>query len=441
MPITYKTFKELFNIGINQLKTNIPTINTTIKNSWAVTFHKSMAAMSNALNLTIRDSVGQKFAQTAQGEFLVARGEELGITKPPATYSVGNINIGGTLTTLIPQDTEFQSVDGYLYTSQSDAIISTYDFDIQTISRTNDLATVTTDGEHTFSSGLDVDITGTTGFDGTYEITIISNTQFTFVYTGVTTATSIGGLAEADYANISIQANETGTDYNLSGSNEFSFTGTIPSGADSSGFSQILGMYGGASLATDDEYRALIILDQSTVKGNFTNTTIEQDIKSISGNTRVWIKNPLAGNPGGYLEPKINQVSAFFVRDNDEPITPSQSIIDDAKQKILDRGIPADVNEDDIFVNTPILNVINFSFSFIQPDTTLMRQAIITNLQAFFDDNVNFEQVIIDDAYRGAIINTIDSTGQILLSFAISSPSGDIGGSVGTIVTLGDVTF
>ena len=76
------------------------------------------------------------------------------------------------------------------------------------------------------------------------------------------------------------------------------------------------------------------------------------------------------------------------------------------------------------------------------PDTSTMRTAIEENLKAFYQDEVEFETSIVEDKYRSAIINTIDLiTGESLISFTLSTPTGDIVVTTDELGTLGALIF
>jgi len=71
-----------------------------------------------------------------------------------------------------------------------------------------------------------------------------------------------------------------------------------------------------------------------------------------------------------------------------------------------------------------------------------MRVAITANLDQYFTESTEVGSDLDEDAYRSAIINTIDTeTGQKLQSFVLSTPSGDIAAQSNEIPILGTVTY
>lgn len=135
------------------------------------------------------------------------------------------------------------------------------------------------------------------------------------------------------------------------------------------------------------------------------------------------------------------QVRIFFMRDNDTNAIPDGAEVAEVNDAILDI-VPANTVDDDVIVNAPIANQIDFTFTSIFPDTTSMRNSVTSQLNSLFSEFTTVSQGLTEDAYRTAIFNTIDTeNGERLESFVLSTPSGDIAGSSGQIPTLGQVNF
>lgn len=143
------------------------------------------------------------------------------------------------------------------------------------------------------------------------------------------------------------------------------------------------------------------------------------------------------------MVPAPGQVAVYVLRDNDANIIPTQTVLNNTKAAIIaDGALPAHSSESDVFVFGPVPVETDFTFTAINPDTPTMRSAIQLQLEAFFEDTVDFEESVTEAAYLGAIQNTQDlQTGDVLRSFSISAPSGDITVEAGQIAVLGDVAF
>lgn len=137
----------------------------------------------------------------------------------------------------------------------------------------------------------------------------------------------------------------------------------------------------------------------------------------------------------------LGQCIVYFMRDNDDNPIPSASEVQDVKDE-LNLIRPANTSEDDLIVSAPIPVTVDFTFTGISPDTSTMRSAITSNLEQFFTESTEVGSDLDEDAYRSAIINTVDTeAGQRLQSFTLSAPSGDITVQSGEIPVLGAIVY
>jgi len=84
---------------------------TSVINTLEVSKSSRLSELYDQLNLVSRDT----FITTAQGQALIDRAAEQGITRKPATKATGNAIFTGIATSNIPIGTEFQSSDGITY--------------------------------------------------------------------------------------------------------------------------------------------------------------------------------------------------------------------------------------------------------------------------------------------------------------------------------------
>lgn len=136
----------------------------------------------------------------------------------------------------------------------------------------------------------------------------------------------------------------------------------------------------------------------------------------------------------------IGSVRIFFVRDNDTSIFPSASEIQDVKDAILEIT-PINVLEESVIVDSPTGLSVPFTFSSISPDTTAMRQAITDNLTLYFDQGVTVAEDITEIDYESVINASVDSGGNVLESFNLSTPTADITVDANELPVLGTITF
>jgi len=138
----------------------------------------------------------------------------------------------------------------------------------------------------------------------------------------------------------------------------------------------------------------------------------------------------------------LGTLRVFFMRDNDDNPIPSGSEVTTVKNKILEIT-PANTDGDaDLSVLAPVAVATDYTFTSLSPNTPTMQVAIIANLDVFYAENTFVGITIDEDAYRSAIFNTVDTeTGDVVLSFDLSAPSGDVVISSGQIGTRGNVVF
>lgn len=135
------------------------------------------------------------------------------------------------------------------------------------------------------------------------------------------------------------------------------------------------------------------------------------------------------------------QVITYFMRDLDPDPIPSPSEVAEVKSAI-DAIVPANTSLDDNFVLAPVAAPVAFNFTELVPNTSTMRTAIENNLIQFFEERTDVGADIDEDAYRAAIKNTVDpDTGDIVLTFEVSAPVGDVEIDTGQIGTLGGISY
>jgi uncharacterized phage protein gp47/JayE len=135
------------------------------------------------------------------------------------------------------------------------------------------------------------------------------------------------------------------------------------------------------------------------------------------------------------------QVIVFFTRDNDVNIIPSASEVTTTKNKILEIK-PANTSDNDVIVNAPTANTVNFTFTALTPNTTTMQTAITANLTAFFRDGTTVGEDLKSFSYESAIFQTVDpETGDIVTDFTLSGPSGDVTMAADELPVLGSIIY
>lgn len=448
MPLSYPTLESLVETARAEFRRQAPTIDPTVFGSWARGFIDGVGAMAHALGFVIRDLEQELFPQTATGEYLDRWGAYEDLPRNPATGASGFVSLNGTVATLINAGEQFVGSNSITYSVISPASVETVTLLVTSITRSGSVATATTSTPHRLATGMEVTVSGAdqAEYNVIASVTVTGENIFTYAVTGTPVTPATGTISEtSDFASINVQAITTGPGTNMQAGAILNVN--LPN-VETQAYVQFGALAGGADLELDPAYRDRIIESRSNISGVFTEDQIKIAARRVSGNTRVFVKRPVTalgsgtqGTPG--YSPAAGQVVVIILRDNDANIIPTQSILDQTKQVIITEGkLPAHTREADVFVLAPVAQVVNFTFSALNPSTETMKSSIRNQLTAFFQDQVTFEEDITEASYLGAIQNTRDTvTGDRLLSFSLSSPSGDIVVSDGNIPILGTVVF
>jgi uncharacterized phage protein gp47/JayE len=374
------------------------------------------------------------FVNTAENSMLEQFGEIWGIARNPATQASGLIACTGIAGTLIPLGTTWQNSAGITFESLASISVAVQSISISGITRSGAIATATTASNHNLATGMSVVIAGAdqAEYNGTFTITVLSANSFSYS-SGIDPITPATGAISASYtaASVSVKSQDFGQQANMDAGEGLTITTPI-SGLDNAAIVQFTAIAEGTDIESDDDFRARILFKIQNPTAQFSATAIEAKAKEVSGVTRVWVEEatPIAG-----------KVSIYFTRDNDLTIIPSAGEITEVKEKVLTIK-PAHTPDAYVLVLAPSALSVDFSFSAISPDTDTMKAAIIANIEQFFLEQVNVGEIILEDAYRAIIYNTTDTeTGDKLLSFTLTTPSGNISIAAGELGTLGTITF
>ena len=448
MALIYEPFNVLTDQAKAELRRQISTIDPTIFGSFASPFLTSCSALAYSITLTVRDLEVQLFPQTAEDEFLDIWGGYEGLERLSASPSSGSISIPGTLAVNVPISTTFTGANGFAYSSTAVGTVQNVSISVSSLTLVGTTVTATTIDDHSFATGLVIDILGAveSEYNGSFPVTVTARNQFTYTIVGSPSTPATGTItADSDYAIVPLQCDSDGQDTNLDNGAVLTIVVDITN-LDSTGFAQFDGLSGGADIESDESYRARILLSRSIQEGVFTADQIKLAALGIAGNTRVFVIRAAASacsTPVVGFIPSAGEVAVYVLRDNDANIIPTQSILDQTKQAIIDDGkLPANTFEGDVHVFGPDTVEVDFDLDALTPDTPTMRAAVAAQLSAFFEDSVDFQEDVLEAAYLGSIQNTQDLlTGDFIQSFSLTTPTGDVTITSGEIAVLGDVTF
>lgn len=423
-----------YNSGVLDTKKQI---DPNLRNSFIGSICESMSAGFDENNDKIKEVLKQLFPQTATAEYLDLWCSFFGITRKPAVRSEGYVVFTGTAGTIIPAETLVKKLDETQYTLQTATTIASNTISC-TITRVGTIATATTSSNHNLATGLSVVIAGASQseYNKTATITVISETQFTYEVSGSPTTPATGTItATSTFGSGLVYADNLGLSGNSIGGSQLQLVSPIAN-VDDTCYLPYNGLYYGEDAEEDENLRARLFERTSSFVAPFTEAGIPVFLKEkVSGITRVWVQSAI---------PSAGYTTIYFTRDNDANIIPNSTQVLQAKNILIDvdNGIkPANMSDNYVIVSAPISVAINITFSSLSPNTTMMKQAILTTLTDYFkSDAVEVGKDITLDELKSVIYNVIDEEGNSP-TFTLSAPSSTTSISDSQLATLGVITY
>lgn len=436
MAVEIPTYQQIINSIRADISYYLPDVDPTIHGSFIKALADSLAGRIYDLTLLFNQLEKEMFPQSASGEYLERWANYEALTRNPATVANGPILITGNDTTVIPSGTELLTSDGRLYATDEELTLSERSVTLTSLTRSGYIVTGTSPTSHNLASNIEATIAGAeqTEYNGSHTITVLSTTTFSYtIETLPTTPADTTSSLVISYIGgvVDVTSDDTGEDQNIGSGGTMSITSPI-AGADNDAYVTFDEIDGGTDEETDSDLLVRVLQSRSSPVANFNVGAIEKVARSVAGVTRVFVKE---------TTPDVGDVTIYFVRDNEDNIIPTTTDVENVETAILAIK-PATTSDSSVIVSAPTPVETDYTFSAINPDTSTMRTAIESNLEAFYAEGVTFEENITEDKYRSAIVDTVDpDTGDILLSFTLSTPTTDITISTGEIGVLGTVSF
>ena len=414
----------------NALTESNPFLRGSYLNSLIKAFSLSLFDWYKALELNLN----QLFPNTATGEGSNIWGRIQGVTQQVRSQSSGRASIGGLAGSVVARTAVFNANNGQSYRPTASAQIQARVNSITAISKVGLVVTVDTENEHNLNNNIQVSITGAdvAQYNGTFSITVtgLNTFQYTITEDGSLPATT-NMNANYTLASIELESVGFGTAANIDANTALSIQTPLP-GINTTAYAEVLGFTGGRNDETTERYRERYLDAYKNPRTPLNEADIRFRCFQVQGVTRVWVRP---------VTPDVGQVTTYFVRDDDANIIPSAGEISQVKTSIL-QSKPAIIDDANVIVSAPQALPQNFTFSAITPNTPSMQQAISNNLSVFFRNNSNVGQDIQAISYQRVIAGTVDlETGDVLESFTLTTPSGDITVNDNQLATLGVISF
>lgn len=416
------------------LKAELPKSNPYLKNNFLNAMGVSFANRQFDSYQQLREVLKQMFPDTATGVYLERWGGYKDINRLAATGSEGPITVTGLTGSTVPIGSQWQNGAGSSFTSTTAATIGLVSVSVSSLVRSGSTVTATTTSDHALATGVSVTISGAvqTDYNGTYTVTVTG--ADTFIYTIDTTPTTPAtGTILVDFygATVTVESDGTGQSENLESGTVLSLISPI-AGVDTSAFVQYGAVAGGTNQELDEDYRVRVIYAWQNPAATFNEASIIIRSTQVAGVTRVFVKS---------TTPYVGAVTVYIMRDNDANAIPELSELDAVKAKLLEI-LPAVMEEDDLIVAAPTPVPVPFTFSSLSPNTSTMQAAITENLRVLFQERTEVGVDLPEAAFLSAIYQTVDlETGDIVESFALSTPTANVSVADDEIPTLGTITF
>ena len=402
--------------------------------------------LSSSVTLGVEDNnnyidyaTKQAFLYSADEDGVPNHNKELNINRKIAKRSSGEVIFTGTNGSIIPVGTSLTDASGNEYTTKSEATISDQSTSLLTLTYSGVVASAKTNGINKFYNGQTITISGSDDvlFNGSFVITLVDNENFTYILPSIPSANPTGTfIASASTAFTNVDSDGFGADKNKGSGVALELVNPIIN-VDNSVYCGSDGLAGAIDLEDLEVWRKRGLEKKASYGGNFSVETIKIFIKNeLSGFTRIWVKE---------ATPEVGDVEIYLIRDGDINIIPSYLYLEQVKAKLCDGADaikPANIDRSLVYVLSPTAVSTDFNFDYILPNNSLLKEAVKTNLTNFFkSEQVNLETNILESEYKAIIDNSIDSNGNKVASYSLTSPSGDIVVGTGKLGTLGSVNY
>lgn len=292
MPINFpRSRKEVDNRAKADVKSKLPNSNPWLKNSFLGAMVTGYSGRIYENYLQLKNALLQMFPDTARGAYLERWGSYVSINRNAPTVATGYVVLAGTAGSVIPAGTVLADSNNVLYTTDTEVTIQTTTQSILTLTRSGSLVTAICSSNHRLATGMEVEIDGAveSEYNGTFEITVVSETTFTYDCSG-TPSTPATGTITVNHTSgyVKVTSETKGSDTNQSSGVQLSIS-TPVSGLASTAYVAYDEIGGGADLEDDESYRDRVIFRYQNPLALFNSNSIINEARKVSGVTRVWV--------------------------------------------------------------------------------------------------------------------------------------------------------
>ncbi|MCA6484093.1 MAG: baseplate J/gp47 family protein [Chitinophagaceae bacterium] len=189
-----------------------------------------------------------------------------------------------------------------------------------------------------------------------------------------------------------------------------------------------------------EDGQSIQVLGATPVEYNGTHRIIVLSPTSVGFAVDSGLVTPATGTITYQTTLPAGQVAVFFMRDGDlDPIPSYSSVV--TVNNVVQAIRPAHTSPDDVIVKAPLRSDVAFVFTALSPNTATMRAAIEDALRYTFVTNGTVAGTIPQAAYLSAIWQAVSATGEVVSSFTLASPTGDLTAAADSIFVVSTITW
>jgi len=311
MSLTIPSTEQIFNRINTDIINTIQNLNPYLRLSLLRAISSADANAFYELYKTVENLIELYMDDTTTDEYLKRKAAVFDITQNPATVATGNVVFTGNDGTTIPEGTQATSSSGFIYETTQVGSISDTTINIVELTRSGSVVTVKTSTSHNLASSISVIVAGAdqTEYNGSFQITVLSASEFTYTIETTPTTPATGTMTvSAVYANIPITSLEYGENQNLLSGTGLSLITQI-AGVNEELYVDFEEITGGSDFESLESLKSRYLARLKNTPANFNKKSIELQAKLVNGVTRVWVQG------AGELESSFTPTS--LVRNGD----------------------------------------------------------------------------------------------------------------------------
>lgn len=431
MPLIIPTRQDVNRQGQNYIRAELPELSAVgQRRSFVSGLTRGFYSAVHDLYVAFKKYADHEpFPQTATEGFFAGGWwiDITGLSRKPAAPPKGTVVVTGTAGTAVPAGTQL-TANGLTYRVENSVSIVE-----QTLRGTSSIVNIlrgrfVTEEPHLLATGMTVSINGAIdeSLNGSFEIEVIDTTTIEYPLSTAVTGLPIepNTVLTATWANAVVVGDVTGPAGNLTSGSVLTVASAV-SGLNATARVCFDGIIDGADLENLESWRDRVLDGLAVDYGTFTPDEIRIVAKTVPGVTRVFVRRPTREPTPGY--PLEGQTKIAFLREDDADPIPSAAEVEQVRQVIYDRLVPAHMVRDDCIVMAPERYNLAVRLRFISPDTPGMRQSIRDHLLEFLALKATWGGSLKIDDIKCAIRAAYDAeTARALDDFSLDTPTMDI---------------